>query len=430
MYARMRKKRSQKREKKVDQESKMNPIMPFFGEMLEQAMFTLDVTQEDLARALKVKQQSVSQWLKKGYIPEKRIDDVITFIKRTYAQWLDDDGMAEAPVSDKVKQATEHLVLEMIEVLAAMKARLQTNRNRAIEELKDEMMLLENEKDHYLARLQNEQRRLMESMETLKHAKVGFGMGAYGEGGYGTKQRNTKGGTDYSIGFFDGVAASDKPTARRSKQLAQHEAGEHLESRRMREAPPGKRHPARSLQDRLLKLAQSDARNMDGAIKSVMVGMMSDRRAQRRLLKDSLEQLPADHNATMNLHGRGRTIDLLTWETGIGINIAQIQVGRNQIDWRPVIIPVMDMAMMLKINFLKQAHIVVFITEGENELHPNIEEKLEHVVKDAFMLDVTVHIVIGSYKDAFAKIYELAKERPFDPADADLPFEPFDDELD
>lgn len=340
--------------------------MPFFGDLLDRTCAALNLYQDDLAKELGVTQQAASLWKKQGYVPRKRIEPLRLVLKEHLAKEEHADGLVEAMPTKEQKAARAALVAELDEVLAEMGTQLAGRLKdgiasiKAITDMKAQAEVIKARIDAQTAPIKEVMKQLDQANEPVRKALAQ----------HHKAQETLKHFEDTYKGAANFL---QEPVARRSRDLAIHEAGQRLDNRRLKQE-----------------------------------------------LVQLLRYLPGEQEVTEHVNGRDRQVDAIM--NGAAIEIAYAQIGRNTIDWRPVMNRVFECAVLLRNRSVDRAFVFMPVFDSEMESNPELLDRVAFLIKDAEMLGVEFVPVAGEPRDIFAQIVERVTGKEFDPGLYDLPF--------
>jgi hypothetical protein len=357
--------------------------------MFDELMDQLRINQVQMGEELGVSQQAISLWKHKGYIPIRQIDRVRRYITKQHEEFVFQarQGFFDGGFDDKSEAKLRQMVNGFVEVLEEMKTRLLKEKNKATATIRASAKAKASATVHKFVEAFNEGadvdqlRALIEDdMDRAKAVKRSALFDKADRMSYYQAGKDT---------MLQGVA-------RKSRELADFEALE--------------RHKLRRELERREFLLVNEAKRLD-----------------KEMLYILMKQLPGQTESRIEVHGRLRRVDYLSPD-GVALEVTNLQVGRTQTDWRPLMTRIFEMAVLVKspdVPEVKQGHVFIMANEEELALRKTSEEEVYNKIKflahDAALLGVDVSLVFGQAPDLFATVVEKILGREYDPTDWHIP---------
>ena len=373
----------------------MDPLLPLFGEMLDEVLDRLDLNQVQMAEEFGITQQSISLWKQKGYIPLTKIDRVKRYIRERHEEYLFNvkSGNLAGGLADGDAEKLAQLIEIFLEMLDDMREQMLKNKNKGIAAIKA----------HATVSVNAEVKRMKDFLET--GSKDQFEKSIKELRDHLNKQRESIENLKNGNGLFDKANAMSYLQGE-VKKLPEPSGTGHFDNTGA--------HLNWEKQEKIRRLDRMRRQ-----------ALLETKRLDREMTYILMKQLPGQVETRVEVNGRPRRVDYLSNE-GAAVELTNAPVGRVQVDWRPIMTRIFEMAVLVKspdAPQIREGHVIVLVHEDDLEIQSQdqVFKRLEFLVEDAHLMGVQLHLVLGEAPDIFATIVEKVLRREYDPSEWHIP---------
>lgn len=359
-----------------------------FGGLLEAALRNLMVTQKDLAESFATKekpngiaQQSVSQWIKEGFVPQNRISGVIQFLERALSnienspdgqpsrEWLETIRYQVKTLVDALNQMDEVVERNKRQGIAALKAfnDMQNNAQEIIDSQIINTPGIQQLRDH----LKDYQHQVENIAKSINDTLSGF-----------------------SYGFVP------DPIAMRTKELAMQAADDR-----------------KAIKDDVKEAKASATASSNVRVKAEVVHpskrYMAALEFDRQVINMIQTFLPGNAESHVEVNGRQLAVDYQLLN-GDYFDYALVHLSRKGfVDTRPLYSRIAKAALIQRTTN-KQMHLAFVIDDPFNDNKDTIIARFDQVIDDCLTLDITPHVIWGDWHEVFDTLYVTETGESFD----------------
>jgi hypothetical protein len=358
------------------------------GQLLEATLQNLMVTQKDLAESFAtaekpngIAQQSVSQWIKEGFVPQNRIPGVIQFFERSLhnienspdgqpsRQWLDTIRYQVKTLTDALQHMSDVVERNKRQGIAALKAFMDAQKNA--QDIIDSQIINTPGIQQLRDSLEQYQRQAEHLAKSLHETMAGF-----------------------SYGFVP------EPIAMRSKDMAIKAADER-----------------KAVKDDI-KEAQASAK----ATSNIRVKAEVVHPSKRYMAKMEFDAqvvnmiqtfLPGNPESRIEVNGRELAVDYQTTDGDLFEYVLVYLSSKGFVDTRPLYSRIAKAALIQRTTG-KKLHLAFVIDEPFKDNKDTIIARFDQVIEDCLTLDITPHVIWGDWHEVFNTLYTIETGETFD----------------